>query len=154
MIQQIFSLHSFDSKFDRVKFIEATSALDLHRLKLEERRYAEVFGAICLGRNDVKLFKGLVDERNKILHPSGAVVFDTQGELELALDIQLKIAEKIAACTAPAYVTLAEASPYGRTTYRKVLGWETDYLLEQELFTKYHLTEVDLTAIKRLLRTK
>lgn len=153
LADQIFALHSFDSKFDRSKFLVTQSALELHNLKLEERKYAEVFGALCLDRDDVKKLKGLVDDRNKILHPSGAIIFDTHEELDYALGVQGGLAEKIASAVAEMYIELIKES-HGPVSYRKILKWETDYDLEQELFTKYHLSTIDFNAIKKLLRTR
>jgi len=153
LADRIFALHSFDSRFDRTKFLVTQSALELHNLKLEERKYAEVFGALCLDREDVKKLKQLVDDRNKILHPSGTILFDSHEELEQPLEVQKELANKIAPATAEMYLSLIQGA-YGPLSYRKVLKWEADYDLEQELFTKYHLSEVDLSAIKRTLRKK
>ena len=152
LLQRIFSLHSFDSKFDRSKFINASSALDLHQLKLEERKYAEVFGAICLDRTNVKSLKELVDTRNKILHPSGVVIFNSYEELGKTLDVQVGLAQVIADHLASAYIGLVEVSINKKLTYRRLLRWETDYMLEQELFTTYHLSAIDYEAAKSVLR--
>lgn len=153
LADQIFALHRFDSKFDRSRFLLSQSALELHNLKLEERKYAEVFGALCLGREDVKRLKKLVDDRNNILHPSGAIIFVSHDGLEKALKVQQDLAETIALSLAEMYLTLVAMS-YGSLSYRKILKWETDYALEQELFTKYHLSNIDLNVIKGLLRTR
>lgn len=153
LADQIFALHSFDSRFDRSKFLNAKSALELHNLKLEERKYAEVFGALCLDREDVGKLKKLVDDRNSILHPSGTILFDDVDRLNGALEVQKDLADKIAQSTARMYVALI-GDTYGLLTYGRLLRWETDLSLESELFTKYHLSSIDLTAIKRLLRTR
>jgi len=153
LADKIFALHSFDSRFDRGKFLVTQSALELYNLKLEERKYAEVFGALCLAREDVKKLKKLVDDRNNILHPSGTIMFNSSEELEHSLEIQEILAEKIASAIAEMYVSLLGGT-YGSLSYNKMLKWEADYELEQELFTKYHLSEVDFIAIKKLLRTQ
>lgn len=153
LADQIFALHSFDSKFDRAKFLLSQSALELHNLKLEERKYAEVFGALCLDRKDVKRLKDLVDDRNKILHPSGTIIFHDMEEFDKSLKKQQELAEKIAPAVAEMYIELIKES-YGSLSYYKIRKWETDYDLEQELFTKYHLSTIDFNAIKKLLRTR
>jgi hypothetical protein len=153
LADKIFALHSFDSRFDRSKFLVTQSALELYNLKLEERKYAEVFGALCLDREDVKKLKKLVDDRNNILHPSGTIIFNSSEELDQSLEIQKILAEKIASAIAEMYVSLLGGT-YGSLSYSKMLKWEADYELEQELFTKYHLSEVDFIAIKKLLRTQ
>lgn len=152
LADRIFALHSFDSGFDRSKFLVTRSALELYNLRLEERKYAEVFGALCLDREDVKKLKKLVDDRNNILHPSGTIIFDSYDELERSLDVQRGLAEKIAPTVAGMYITLVRKT-YGPISYRKLLKWEADYDLEQELFTKYHLSDIDFSAIKSLLHT-
>lgn len=147
LVDQIFALHSFDSKYDRDKFLCATSALELCGLKLEERKYAEVFGALCLDRDEVKILKNFVDVRNDILHPSGLIKFNSQEELNDLLEYQIKIAAKIAQFMAPIYIELVKGT-YGKISNYKMKKWETDYNLEQNLFTKYHLSNIDLIAIK------
>jgi hypothetical protein len=69
------------------------------------------------------------------------------------LKIQQELAEKIAEYTAPLYTNLIEPD-YGKLAYRKLLKWEGDYSLEQQLFTKHHLSEIDFTALKKILRTR
>lgn len=151
LVNQIFALHSFDSRYDRDKFLNSASALELCGLKLEERKYAEVFGALCLSRDDVKILKNLIDVRNHILHPSGLIKYNSQSELDEIFKSQELIAKKIAEFMAPKYIDLIK-NTYGKVSYYKVLRWEVDYELEQSLFTKYHLSNIDLIAIKGFLR--
>lgn len=153
LADQIFALHSFDSKFDRAKFLKTTSALEMHQLKLEEKKYAEVFGALCLERSDVKLLKELVMMRNNILHPSGSVQIQSGEDLEMALRTQQLLAKNIARSLAPVYLDLVLVD-YGKVTYRKILRWENDQNLEQYLFTKYQLSEIDFIIIKGFLHTR
>ena len=154
LADQIFALHSFDSKFNRSKFLSTKSALELHSLKLEERKYAEVFGALCLDRSDVTLLKKLVDDRNSILHPSGLIVCSSQIDLDARLEKQGELAKKIAEFTAPIYISLARAGYSKKLNYRNLLNWEDDYELEQALFTKYHISPMDFSAMKDILRAK
>jgi hypothetical protein len=153
LVDRIFALHSFDSKFNREKFLKSESALTLHQLKLEERKYAEVFGAICLDREDVKQLKGLVDARNAILHPSGVTVVGDMETLDDKLQVQSRLASKIAAHMAPKYIKLVEPT-YKRISYSKLLRWENDYDLEQRLVTKFQLADIDLKSVKKFLRTR
>lgn len=50
----------------------------------------------------------------------------------------------------PIYINLIK-NTYGKASYYRVLRWRVDYDLEQSLFTKYHLSNIDLIAIKAFL---
>lgn len=150
-IGKIFALHRFDSSYRRDRFLSSESALEFHKLKLEERKYADVFGSICLDVNDVKTVKSLVDKRNNILHPSGFSIADeaTLGEY---LEKQRGVAIKISDFTAPLYITAAEAE-YGKKISRyRFSRWESDFDLEQHLVARFQLSELDIKQMKRYLR--
>jgi len=150
LLSGIFTLHSFDSKFDLKKFLESDSALLLHKLKLEERKYAKVFRALCLCQEDSDKLKDLIDNRNKILHPSGVIICNDEYELETMLNIQKDLSESISKFMNKKYLKLAEKD-YGKISLYKIRKWETDYSLESYLFAKYQIAQIDYDSMKTLL---
>lgn len=150
LLSGIFTLHSFDSKFDLNKFLESDSALLLHKLKLEERKYARVFRALCLDQEDSDKLKDLIDNRNKILHPSGVIICNDEYALETMLNVQKDLSESISKFMNNKYIKLAEKE-YGKISLYNIRNWETDYNLESYLFAKYQITQIDYDSIKALL---
>jgi len=153
LLKNIFTLHSFDNNFRMIKFLDADSALLMHKLKLEERKYAEVFGNLCLDADDVKKLKDLIDVRNNILHPTGVIAISDELELDELLEAQDRIGDKIATGTTKSFLRLIK-KPYGVPTYHRLKRWDTDLLLEQELFAKYQISQKDLDIMAIYLKPK
>jgi hypothetical protein len=146
-VRGIFSLHNFNGGYEMKHLMKAASGIELHRLKLEEKKIARIFRELHLDDIDQKRLKQLIDMRNSILHPSGTILCQTRDDLDVLINEQYDLVYKISIKAASVYVDLVE-SHYGKITESDLTGWDSSPDIEAYVVREYELSSVDIDSIK------
>lgn len=147
IIRNIFSLHSFDSKYPLNKFLSATSGAELYNLKIEERKLARVFREICLNDTDKSRLQDLFDKRNAILHPSGTIVCNSVDDIQGLLEEQSELGLKISLSMAVRYTSLIEDS-FRSISYSEFVDWNNNVEIEAYAVRDFELSSIDMDSMQ------
>lgn len=144
--EDIFTLHSYNSRFNHKNFMGAGSPNLLAELRLDERKYSRIFKRVCLKDDQVNLLKRLTDDRNTISHPNGIIICPDENELDEKLKSIGELSDTISLYYAKKYLRYYIKN-FGRLGINRIRNWDGDFQLETELFAKFQLSQTDVNSM-------